>query len=132
MSGRSWWAAYQAQGLAIGDWRAQVTFDDPNPLRSGTDRVNDHDVVGTRWHAAELGRNGEVACVARLGALPYGSGMADPQSSTGGQGDLPATIAGEELRTSHADRDQVVELLRVAAGDGRSSRKNWTTGWNAR
>jgi len=47
--------------------------------------------------------------------------MADPQSSTGGQGDLPATVAGEELRASHADRDQVVELLRVAAGDGRIS-----------
>jgi hypothetical protein len=45
--------------------------------------------------------------------------MADPQSSTGGQGDLPATVAGEDLRASHADRDQVVELLRVAAGDGR-------------
>ena len=45
--------------------------------------------------------------------------MADPQSSTGG--DLPATVAGEELRASHADRDQVVELLRVAAGDGRLS-----------
>jgi hypothetical protein len=47
--------------------------------------------------------------------------MADPQSSKDGQSDLPATIAGEELRASHADRDQVVELLRVAAGDGRLS-----------
>lgn len=47
--------------------------------------------------------------------------MADPQSSRGGQSDLPATVAGEELRASHADRDQVVELLRVAAGDGRLS-----------
>ena len=47
--------------------------------------------------------------------------MADPQSSRGGQGDLPATVAGEALRASHADRDQVVELLRVAAGDGRLS-----------
>ncbi|MCW2933877.1 MAG: hypothetical protein JWM19_4839 [Actinomycetia bacterium] len=47
--------------------------------------------------------------------------MADPQSSRGGQGDLPATVAGEELRASHADRDQVAELLRVAAGDGRLS-----------
>jgi hypothetical protein len=47
--------------------------------------------------------------------------MADPQSSTGGQSDLPATIAGGELRASHADRDQVAELLRVAAGDGRLS-----------
>src|SRR5215472_12900784 len=47
--------------------------------------------------------------------------MADPQSSTGGQSDLPVTVAGEELRASHADRDQVVELLRVAAGDGRLS-----------
>ena len=46
--------------------------------------------------------------------------MAGPQSGTGGQGDLPAA-AGEELRASHADRDQVVELLRVAAGDGRLS-----------
>ena len=47
--------------------------------------------------------------------------MADPQSSRGGQGDVPAAVAGEELRASHADRDQVVELLRVAAGDGRLS-----------
>ena len=47
--------------------------------------------------------------------------MADPQSSRGGQRDLPAAVAGEELRASHADRDQVVELLRVAAGDGRLS-----------
>ena len=48
--------------------------------------------------------------------------MADPQSSTGGQSDLPAAVAGEELRASHADRDQVVKLLRVAAGDGLLSR----------
>jgi hypothetical protein len=47
--------------------------------------------------------------------------MADPQSSSGGQSDLPAAVAGEGLRASHADRDQVVELLRVAAGDGRLS-----------
>jgi hypothetical protein len=47
--------------------------------------------------------------------------MADPGSGTGGQSDLPAAVAGEELRASHADRDQVVELLRVAAGDGRLS-----------
>jgi hypothetical protein len=47
--------------------------------------------------------------------------MVDPQFSRGGQSDLPATVAGEELRASHADRDQVVELLRVAAGDGRLS-----------
>ncbi len=46
--------------------------------------------------------------------------MADPQSSRDSQGDLPA-VAGEELRASHADRDQVVEVLRVAAGDGRLS-----------
>ena len=47
--------------------------------------------------------------------------MADPQSGRDGQSDLPATVAGGELRASHADRDQVVELLRVAAGDGRLS-----------
>jgi hypothetical protein len=47
--------------------------------------------------------------------------MADPQSSRDGQSDLPGAVAGEELRASHADRDQVVELLRVAAGDGRLS-----------
>jgi len=47
--------------------------------------------------------------------------MADPQSSKNGQSDLPATVAGEDLRASHTDRDQVVELLRVAAGDGRLS-----------
>jgi Domain of unknown function (DUF1707) len=47
--------------------------------------------------------------------------MTDPGSGAGGQSDLPAAVAGEELRASHADRDQVVELLRVAAGDGRLS-----------
>src|SRR5579862_3462400 len=47
--------------------------------------------------------------------------MADPQSSSSGQSDLPVPVAGGELRASHADRDQVVELLRVAAGDGRLS-----------
>jgi len=45
---RPGWAAYQAQGLTIGSWRAQVTFDDPNPLPSGTDFVNDHDVLAPR------------------------------------------------------------------------------------
>jgi hypothetical protein len=47
--------------------------------------------------------------------------MADPQSRSGGPGDLPAAVAGGELRASHADRDQVAEVLRVAAGDGRLS-----------
>jgi hypothetical protein len=47
--------------------------------------------------------------------------MVDPESGAGGQSDPPATVAGQELRASHADRDQVVELLRVAAGDGRLS-----------
>ncbi len=47
--------------------------------------------------------------------------MADPQSSKDAQSDRPATVTGNELRASHADRDQVVELLRVAAGDGRLS-----------
>lgn len=59
--------------------------------------------------------------MARIGTLPYGLGMADPQSSSGGQGDLPAVAAGQELRASHADRDRVVDLLQVAAGDGRLS-----------
>ena len=47
--------------------------------------------------------------------------MADPESSKDNQSDLPAVVAGEELRASHADRDLVVELLQVAAGDGRLS-----------
>jgi Domain of unknown function (DUF1707) len=47
--------------------------------------------------------------------------MTDQQSNTGGPSDLPAAVAGVELRASHADRDQVVELLRVATGDGRLS-----------
>jgi hypothetical protein len=46
--------------------------------------------------------------------------MVDPQSGSG-QGDLPAIAMGQELRASHADRDRVVELLQVAAGDGRLS-----------
>jgi hypothetical protein len=47
--------------------------------------------------------------------------MADPQAGRGGQSDLSAAVAGGELRASHADRDQVVDLLRIAAGDGRIS-----------
>src|ERR1700759_1720927 len=47
--------------------------------------------------------------------------MADPESSGGSRDNLPAAVTGDELRASHADRDQVVELLRVAAGDGRLS-----------
>jgi hypothetical protein len=60
--------------------------------------------------------------------------MADPQSGRGGQGNLPAVVAGEELRASHADRDQVVELLRGIQPPGTvgSPRKNWTTALNAR
>jgi hypothetical protein len=47
--------------------------------------------------------------------------MADPEYGEDGQAGLPAIAAGEGLRASHADRDQVVEVLRVAAGDGRLS-----------
>jgi hypothetical protein len=47
--------------------------------------------------------------------------MADLQPGSGSQSDPPAAVAGQELRASHADRDQVVEVLRVAAGDGRLS-----------
>jgi hypothetical protein len=47
--------------------------------------------------------------------------MADPQPSRHDQSDPPAPVAGVELRASHADRDQVAEVLRVAAGDGRLS-----------
>src|ERR1700744_4395144 len=47
--------------------------------------------------------------------------MADAQSSRDGRGDLPAVVAGEDLRASHEDRDKVAEILRVAAGDGRLS-----------
>src|SRR5215471_17529326 len=44
--------------------------------------------------------------------------MADQEASSGAV--VPATGQGE-LRASHADRDQVAEQLRVAAGDGRLS-----------
>jgi Domain of unknown function (DUF1707) len=33
-------------------------------------------------------------------------------------GVLPGVVGSDELRASHADRDDVVEVLRVAAGDG--------------
>src|SRR5215467_8290137 len=36
-------------------------------------------------------------------------------------GDGPGNEAMPELRASHEDRDRVVEILRVAAGDGRLS-----------
>ena len=47
--------------------------------------------------------------------------MADPNPHSDDRSDLPATPGGSDLRASHADRDQVVELLREAAGDGRLS-----------
>jgi Domain of unknown function (DUF1707) len=47
--------------------------------------------------------------------------MVDPQSRSDSPGELPASAAGAELRASHEDRDQVAEVLRVAAGDGRLS-----------
>ncbi|MGH3263768.1 MAG: DUF1707 SHOCT-like domain-containing protein [Trebonia sp.] len=47
--------------------------------------------------------------------------MTDPTPTSDGRSDLPATTPGLDLRASHADRDQVVELLREAAGDGRLS-----------
>jgi len=30
-------AAYEDEGLALGGWRAQVTFDEPHPLAPGPD-----------------------------------------------------------------------------------------------
>lgn len=36
--------AYETEGLALGGWRAQVTFDDPRPLPPGPDCFNDRDV----------------------------------------------------------------------------------------
>jgi DUF1707 SHOCT-like domain len=47
--------------------------------------------------------------------------MADPNTDNADQSDLPVPVAGAELRASHADRDQVVEVLQAAAGDGRLS-----------
>lgn len=37
-------AAYDAEGLALGGQRAQVTLNDPRPLPSGRDCFGDHDV----------------------------------------------------------------------------------------
>jgi Domain of unknown function (DUF1707) len=45
------------------------------------------------------------------GGWLYSSPMADSQPGS--------EVARSELRASHADRDRVVEVLRVAAGDGR-------------
>jgi hypothetical protein len=47
--------------------------------------------------------------------------MADLPTSGDGQSDLPATVRGDQLRASHADRDQIVDVLTAAAGDGRLS-----------
>jgi hypothetical protein len=89
---------------------------------------------GLTW--ARIGHDQAPAVTAKSPGVAHrsvalGFGILEPQPSRGGQGDLPAAVAGEELRASHADRDQVVELLRVAAGTA-GSRKNWTTAWNAR
>lgn len=44
--------------------------------------------------------------------------MADEESPTP-RADLAKNVGRSELRASHQDRDRVVELLRIAAGDGR-------------
>jgi hypothetical protein len=43
---------------------------------------------------------------------------------------MPDALPG--LRASHADRDRVVDALRVASGDDRSVPRNSTPGWRAR
>lgn len=65
--------------------------------------------------------------------MPYSLSMADTEPSGGavvpadnpgepGNPDNPGAPGGPgELRASHADRDQVAEQLRIAAGDGRLS-----------
>ena len=52
---------------------------------------------------------------------PYSLAMADEASAPGpGGGLVPREEpGGADLRASHDDRDQAVEMLRVAAGDGR-------------
>jgi hypothetical protein len=37
-------AAYEDEGLGLGGWRAQVTVDDPHPLRPGPDCLRQDDV----------------------------------------------------------------------------------------
>lgn len=37
-------AEYEDDGMALGGWRAQVTFDDPHPLPSGPNCFDDRDV----------------------------------------------------------------------------------------
>jgi hypothetical protein len=56
--------------------------------------------------------------VAGAGPVSYSLSMADQEPDS--QAVVPATDRGA-LRASHADRDQVAEALRVAAGDGRLS-----------
>jgi hypothetical protein len=48
--------------------------------------------------------------------LSYSLAMADEESAQA-RGD--ALVPGGHLRATHDDRNRVVELLRVAAGDGR-------------
>ena len=42
--------------------------------------------------------------------------MADEESAQARGGEL---VPGDDLRATHDDRDRAVEVLRVAAGDGR-------------
>ena len=55
------------------------------------------------------------ACL-EIGPRPYSSSMTGEVSP---QGRDEQATPPDQLRASHEDRDQVVELLRVAAGDGR-------------
>src|ERR1700722_20997296 len=57
-----------------------------------------------------------LACTSSAGSRPYSLAMGDNVPALRPDGDPEPS---RELRASHEDRDQVVELLRTAAGDGR-------------
>ena len=66
-----------------------------------------------------------AAPISRQLTRPYSRSMTD-EAPPPQRGDELASQAG--LRASHVDRDRAVELLRVAAGDGRRPRRNSTSG----
>src|SRR5271165_4110468 len=102
-------------------------LDADRPVDSGVGRATEGTFCRAREQAAripELALHGDcddlltftAAPISRQLAQPYSRSMTD-EALPPRRGDELASQAG--LRASHVDRDRVVELLRVAGGDGR-------------
>jgi len=75
---------------------------------------------------ARLRRRQIGSHAADIPATAVQSALADEESAPASGSEL---VPGGHLRASHDDRDRAVELLRVAAGDGRLTLESSTSEW---